>query len=168
MVQLATPLMWLAILGLAASVIVHVSSLLGLPQPFGPAAWGLHGGIFVVWLPTVLFAQRLSRGAKQADFWRATFRGCPPWVRRAAYGLFAYTFVNFFVGIALGPDSESDQFRIFSGHWMLFYFVAAATLHSASQLGSLMPRACPNGHEVSPFAKFCEACGSPLPPPPVV
>src|SRR5262245_11911762 len=156
--------MWLAIAGLIASAVVHVSSLFGLAQPFGAAAWGLHVGIFVVWLPAVLAAHRLSKGAKRSEFWTATLRGCPPWVRRTFYGLFAYTFVNFFAGIALGPDSEPERFRIFSGHWMLFYFMAAAILYSASQLDSLEPRRCPNGHEVSPFARFCDACGSQLPP----
>jgi hypothetical protein len=135
--------MWIAAAGLVASVIVHVSSLFGLPQPFGAAAWGLHVGIFIVWVPAVLVAQKLSRGARQADFWRAVLRGCPSWMRRVLYVLFAYTFINFFAGIALGPESEADNFRIFSGHWMLFYFAAMAMLYSADRLGSLSPRTCP-------------------------
>jgi hypothetical protein len=159
--------MWIAAAGLAASVIVHVSSLLGLPQPFGHAAWALHVGIFVVWIPAVIVAQKLSKGAKQADFWKAVLRGCPPWMRRLLYGLVAYTFINFFVGIALGPDTEAENFRIFSGHWMFFYFAGMAMLYSADRLGSLAPRTCPQGHEVSPFAKFCEECGSQLPPLPI-
>ena len=48
--------------------------------------------------------------------------GARPWMRTTLYVLFAYVFVNFFLGIALGPESEADQFRIFSGHWMVFYF----------------------------------------------
>jgi hypothetical protein len=167
-IQLATPFRWLAVAGFVASAIVHVSSLLGLRQPFGEAAWGLHIGIFVVWLPTVIVAQRLSKGVRQAEFWKATLRGCPPWMKRATGGLFAYALLNFFVGIALGPESESDRFRIFSGHWMVFYFVAAVTLYSAGQLGSLAPPRCPNGHDVSPFAKFCGACGAAIPPAPIV
>lgn len=156
--------MWIAAAGFVASVMVHVSSLLGLPQPLGRLAWGLHIGIFVVWLPAVLVAQRLSKGAKQADFWKAVLRGCPRWMKRFLYVLVPYIFINFFVGIALGPDTESDNFRIFSGHWMFFYFAGMAMLHSAHRLGSLEPRTCPQGHEVSPFAKFCEECGSELPP----
>jgi len=167
LVHLAVPFMWLAVAGLAASVVVHVSSLLGVPQPFGPAAWGLHVGIFVVWFPAVVVAQRLSKGAKQSDFWKATLRGCPLWVRRTSYVLFAYVFINFFAGIASGPDSDIKTFRLFSGHWMLFYFLAAATLYSANKVGSLESRRCLNGHEVSPFARFCDACGAPLPPLPI-
>jgi hypothetical protein len=159
--------MWIAVAGLIASVIAHVSSLLGVPQPFGPAVWLLHAGIFVVWLPAVVVAMRLARGAKQADFWKATLRGCPSWMRRGFYVLFAYAFINFFVGIALGLESGSDNLRLFSGHWTLFYYAGMAMLYSAVKIGSLEPRTCPQGHEVSPFAKFCEVCGTPLPPDPI-
>ena len=165
MLRLARPFALLALAGLVASVIVHGCSLLGLPQPFGEAAWGLHVGIFVVWFPAVLVAQKLTRGAKQADFWKAALRGCPAWMRTTLYVLFAYVFVNFFVGIALGPDSEAGQFRLFSGHWMVFYFAAFAMLWSAEQLGEAAASTCPQGHECSPFAKFCEECGAQLPPP---
>lgn len=167
MINLSRPFMWIAAAGFVASAIVHVSSLLGLSQPFGHFAWGLHIGIFVVWLPAVLVAQRLSKGAKQTDFWKAVLRGCPPWMKRFLYVLVPYIFINFFVGIALGPKTEADNFRIFSGHWMFFYFAGMAMLYSADQLGSLEPRTCPHGHEVSPFAKFCEECGSELPPLPI-
>ena len=167
MVHLARPFMWIAVVGLIASVIVHISSILGLPQPFGSAAWGLHVGIFLVWLPAIIVAQRLAKGAKQSDFWKAVLRGCPPWMRRGFYVLFAYAFINFFLNIALGPDSESDNLRLFSGHWMLFYYAGMAMLYSATRLGSLEPRTCPQGHEVSPFAKFCDECGSELPPVPI-
>ena len=164
MIYMSRPLIWVAAAGLAASVVVHVSCLLGLPQPFGNAAWALHVGVFVVWIPAVIVARRLSSGARPADFWKAALRGCPAWMRVALYVLGAYAFINFFAGIALKPDTETDNFRIFSGHWMLFYFAAMVILYSADRLGSLGPRTCPQGHEVSPFAKFCDQCGSQLPP----
>jgi hypothetical protein len=88
-------------------------------------------------------------------------------MRRGFYLLFAYAFINFFLNIALGPNSESDNLRLFSGHWMLFYYAGMAMLYSATRLGSLEPRTCPLGHEVSPFAKFCDECGSELPPVPI-
>ena len=121
-----------------------------------------------MWVPAVLMAQKLSRGAEPTDIWKAVLRGCPSWMRRLFYVLFAYAFINFFAGITLGSNSEANDFRIFSGHWILFYFAALAMLHSADRLGSLGPRSCPNGHEISPFAKYCEKCGSQLPPPPIV
>src|SRR6266540_914652 len=58
------PVMWLAVAGFFASLLVHLLALIGLPSPFGSATWLLHIGIFVVWLPTVLVAQRLGKGAK--------------------------------------------------------------------------------------------------------
>jgi hypothetical protein len=62
MEPLLLPIMWLAVAGFLASLIVHVLALIGLPSPFGPATWLLHVGIFIVWLPSVLVAQRLSPG----------------------------------------------------------------------------------------------------------
>jgi hypothetical protein len=150
--------------GFLASAVVHVYSLFGAANPFGPAAWALHVGIFVVWFPTVLVAQQLTKNVKQADFWKAVLRGCPPWVRRGAYILFPYAIVNFFAGIVLGASNGFNEFRIFSGHWMIFYYVGAATLYSAQRLGPLANRTCPQGHAASPFAHFCEECGAQLPP----
>jgi len=167
MLRLARPFAMLALAGLVASMVVHACSLLGLPSPFGAASWGLHIGIFVIWLPAVLMSQKLTRGARQADFWKAALRGCPPWMRTAFYVIFAYGIINFILGIALGPDSEADQFRLFSGHWMIFYFAGFAMLWSAAQLSTAPTPTCPRGHECSPFARFCEECGEPLPPPPI-
>ena len=164
MIHLTRPFIWIAVVGLIASVIVHSSSILGLNQPFGPAVWWLHGGIFIVWFPAVLVGQRLSKGVKQSDVWKAVLRGCPTWMKRGFYILFPYALINFILIFALGPDSESDDLRLFSGHWMLFYFAGMAMLYSATRIGSLESRTCQQGHEVSPFAKFCDECGSKLPP----
>src|SRR4051794_15277912 len=87
--------MWVAIAGFAASFLVHVLALAGLPSPFGPATWGLHIGIFVVWLPTVLVVQRMAKNVKQADLWKAVLRGCPPWVRTGMYIVGGYAIFNF-------------------------------------------------------------------------
>lgn len=162
------PLMWLAIAGFCASLVVHVLALFGVPSPFGAATWLLHAGIFVVWLPTVLVAQRLAKSVRQADLWKAILRGCPPWVRTGAYVVGGYAFVNFAVfafqtvTYAKGNIPENIEYRGFSGHWMVFYFVGAAALYSASRLG-LSQRRCPRGHEASPFANYCDVCGMQLP-----
>src|SRR2546428_7537833 len=163
------PVMWLAVAGFLASLLVHFLALLGLPSPFGSATWFLHIGIFVVWLPTVFVAQRLGKGSKQADLWKAVFRGCPAWVRSGAYVVGAYAVVNFVLFIiqtTAYPKNkvpELIEYRGFSGHWMAFYYIGAATLYSAIRLG-LDPRRCPQGHEVSPFANYCELCGAPILP----
>ena len=149
---------------------MHVSALLGVGCPFGDAAWVLHVGIFVVWLPAVIASQSMVRDFKQRDFWKATFRACPRWMKHMAYFFFAYTFLNFFIcfiagigGAAAGEsdgDTPSTVFRGFSGHWMAFYSIAMAILYSAAHVREHDDaRRCPNGHRVGPSAKFCEECG---------
>ena len=158
-------IMLLALTGFTASAIVHALAVAGVPSPFGPATWVLHVGIFAVWIPTILVAQRLTKTAKQSDFWKAAFRGCPPWVRVGAYllaGYAALNFILFVVSTGQYPKNEVPDvvnYRGFSGHWMVFYYLATATLYSAIRLGGVGQPRCRNGHEVSPFANYCEICG---------
>jgi hypothetical protein len=161
--------MWLAVAGFLASLLVHLFALVGLASPLGLATWLLHIGIFIVWIPTVLIAQRLSRNAKRTDFWKAILRGCPAWVQSGGYIVFAYALVNFVLFTAqLSAYSKNDvpiavEYRGFSGHWMCFYYIGAATLYSAIRLGNVSQRYCPRGHEVSPFANYCDVCGAQVP-----
>jgi hypothetical protein len=154
----------LAAVGFAASLLVHLAAWARVAPP--AAAWGLHLGIFVVWLPTVLVAQGLTRDFKQREFWGAALRGAPPWAPRALKWLGGYAAVNFvlFMLQAFGarPD-DALQARGFSGHWLIFYGAAAGTLYSAARLRTHgdPPRTCPNGHPVSIGARFCERCGAP-------
>jgi hypothetical protein len=46
-------------------------------------------GLFIVWLPTVLLMNRMTRDFKQKDVWRAALRGCPKWMQRLVYVLLA-------------------------------------------------------------------------------
>jgi hypothetical protein len=166
-----TPFMYLAGLGLVLSVIVHVSALLGTPSPLGEIAWGLHIGIFIVWLPAVIVAMSLVKDFKQKDYWKAALRGCPKWMKNLTYFFFGYAILNFALFIILeivsGNSKESrsgtppNVFRGFSGHWMVFYCAAMAILYSAIHVKEHDDaRRCLNGHLVSPSAKFCEECGS--------
>ena len=72
-----TPFMYLAGLGLVLSLIVHISALLGMPSPFGEIVWGLHIGIFIVWIPSVIVMNSLVKDFKQKDLWKAALRACP-------------------------------------------------------------------------------------------
>lgn len=165
------PFVLLAGIGLVLSLIVHGYALLGIPCPFGEVAWALHVGIFVVWFPAVIASQKLTKDFKQKDFWRATLRGCPKWMRHLTYFFFAYAIVNFilFMVIDIGGGLEKSTengtppniFRGFSGHWMAFYSAAMAMLYSAIHAKEHdETRRCLNGHPVSPSAKFCEECGA--------
>ena len=166
------PFIALAALGFILSVAAHLRAIAGLPIPGGKAVWALHVGIFVVWLPTVLVAYRLTRGANRKDFWKIALVGCPKWMRSALYvviGYAALNFVYFMVTTSSHPqpkgDAPPEEIRGFSGHWMIFYGAAFATLYSAYVVGYAgMERKCPNGHTVTITAKFCDECGAQLPP----
>ena len=136
--------MILAAIGLFLSIIVHVSALLGMPCPFGDKTWTLHIGIFVVWFPAVLASQRLAKDFKRKDFWKATLRACPLWMKWMTYFFFAYAILNFIIFILTDVggggssgsdgDTQSTVFRGFSGHWMAFYSASLAILYSADHV----------------------------------
>lgn len=170
----------LAGIGLVLSLAVHLSALAG-DALFGNAAFALHAGVFVVWIPTVIIARRTTRDFNSKDFWKAALRGCPAWMKWLTYGFFAYALVNFAYflltsAIASGHPSRPPQaamLRGFSGHWMAFYSAAMSVVYSSTRIPSHdAGRRCVQGHPVGPLANFCEQCGSPVrgspPTPPVV
>ena len=168
MALVLTPFLILSVIGLELSLVSHTFALLGLPQPLGATAWGLHVGIFVVWVPAVIVSSRLVGDFKRKDFWKAALRGCPDWMRWLTFAFFGYAFINFLLFIAVapprgagggGPNAPPQVFRGFSGHWMAFYSAAAAILYSAIVVSRSDPaRRCPNGHPVSSSAAYCEEC----------
>src|SRR5947207_13942720 len=89
------PFIVLAAIGFILSVAAHLAAVAGSPIPFGKAVWALHIGIFVVWLPTVLVAYRLTRRVSRKDFWKIALVGCPKWMRTALYIFFDYAILNF-------------------------------------------------------------------------
>ena len=143
MLKLIIPFLCLALIGLVLSFVAHLAALLGLPQPLGVATFGLHAGIFVVWIPAIIVGQRLVNGCQPDDYWKATLRGCRPWMRWLAWGIFAYAILNFLTflpfapgkGQRNGPQPPAIVIRGFSGHWMAFYAMAAAVLYSALVVG---------------------------------
>jgi hypothetical protein len=167
---LLKPFIALSAIGLLLSIIAHVIALSGGQVPYGNYAWGLHIGIFIVWLPAVLVANKYASDFKRKDLWKAALRGCPTWMRRTTYFFFGYAVLNFIIFAVLmnnvGKTSTANnaaQFRGFSGHWMAFYSAALSILYSATKADSFdKSRRCRNGHHVSPLAKFCEECGAPV------
>ena len=174
MVALLVPLLLLAALGFALSVAAHIASIAGITLPGGKAVWLLHIGVFVVWLPTVVIAIRVTRGERRKDFWKVVLSGCPPWMRGLAYGLIAYAVVNFiyFVVTAtaipkghhiMSGDPPPAIIRGFSGHWMIFYGAAFMTLYSVVMKRELLRgKFCPRGHAISVTDEFCPQCGESL------
>jgi len=134
MTALLYPFLGLSVLGLALSLMVHVGTWLGVELPF--EVFGLHFGVFVVWTPTAFISNFTRHGFRRRYGWREALRGCPRWMRWMAYGLFAYAFVNFFLSIVVGGmvSGGVSPLRAFSGHWMMFYGLAFATLYSTLHL----------------------------------
>jgi hypothetical protein len=129
----------------------------------------LHIGIFIVWIPAVLVANRLTKDVPRKDFWKAALRGCPEWMRYMSYGFFGYAFLNFVFFAITAPKGRAassmspSEVRGFSGLWMAFYSAALSIVFSAIRLWDQeWQRRCLNGHAVSPIAKFCDQCGRPV------
>lgn len=137
------PFLWffvvISCVGLALSIWVHVGAILG--QRVAPASffWMLHVGIFVVWFPAVLIAQRLVGNTSRRDVWKVILKDAPVWLRYAVYGFFGYAIINFLFFMARPPahssrtDTPPEVWRGFSGHWMAFYAAAFAILYSAAK-----------------------------------
>lgn len=96
----------------------------------------LHVGVFVVFIPAVLLQKRLVISGNRSQIWAELLRGCPGWVKPTLYLLFGYAFLNFFRDFVNRPQVPSPPLRMFSGHWMLFYFAAFAIIWSYRRVRS--------------------------------
>ena len=127
----------------------------------------LHVGIFVVWFPAVLVAQRLVGNLNRRDLWKVVLKGSPDWMRYMVYAFFVYAFVNFlfFMGKTAsgssGTNPPASVWRGFSGHWMAFYSAALAILYTGARAVDTSPR-CGNGHLALPNSTYCPKCGQPV------
>lgn len=166
------PFIWLFVglsaVGFALSLWVHFGAVAGRRVAPAPFFWILHIGIFVVWLPAVMVAQRQVGNLNRKDFWKVILKGSPDWVRYLVYGFLGYAVVNFMyfffqapTGHTEGADPPALVWRGFSGHWMVFYLSALAILYSAARQNAGSNR-CTNGHPVQGGANFCSRCGQPV------
>jgi hypothetical protein len=91
-------------------------------------------------------AKRVGNRRSQ-DYWKLVLQGSPEWMRYMVYGFFGYAFVNFALFISKAPTGGGGAnppaivWRGFSGHWMLFYSAALATLYSAAKTNGDVPSA---------------------------
>ncbi len=162
---------WISAMGFGLSLWVHFRAIVGQPVP--SFFWALHGGIFVVWIPAVTVAGRLAGWVRhKKDYWKSVLKGSPDWLRYTVYGVLGYAMANLVIFGAAnfsnrGHAGASDgEWRLFSGHWMAFYWAALAIHYSAARslgsesnfphgpLGS--PNAIPAPHFASTTAKACE------------
>ncbi len=155
--------------GLVLSFASHVAAILGLAGPLDEHVFALHVGIFVVGVPAALASNWLNFDFPRKHVWRATFRGCPPWMRYVAIGIVVYLLLSFAWFIANAQRQSPpighrpfEAVRVFSGQWMLFYTVATSILYSALHVRERdAGRRCTLGHSVGPLAEFCERCDNP-------
>jgi hypothetical protein len=127
---LLSPLMLYAACGLALSLVVHILSFFGIQFGGNTLFFGLHVGIFPLWIPVVFIAQKMTGGAQRRDFWKVALSGCPPRMKYMTYGFFIYAFVNFaifIIVVSMHPPAKGgtalppEVLHGFSGHWMAFY-----------------------------------------------
>lgn len=168
---LLPPLMLISGMGFALSAITHLAAFAGqidvlethLPQDvLETFTSAMTIGIFAVWMPAALIAQRINNGNRLQFSWKKVLAGCPSWMRNTAYAVFIYAFANFFLGIAGGMAEQQHGLRVFSGHWMIFYGMAFCIFFSSWNLPAMLKiRHCPAGHEVGHGDNFCPVCGLP-------
>ncbi len=164
------PFLWFFVcfsaVGLVVSLWVHLGAVMGRRVAPGAFFVMLHVGIFVVWIPAVLVAQRLVGSTNRKDFWKVVLKGSPDWMRYMVYGFFGYALLNFLFFMTKAPSGGGGNppavvWRGFSGHWMAFYSAALAVLYSAARTADTALR-CTNGHLASPDAIYCTRCGQPI------
>jgi len=171
----------LAILGFCASLLVHGSTFLDSGSIGMSRAWPLHLGIFAVVIPAVLSRPKRVAGVRRRslreEFAHAPRWMVPPFVALGAYAVLNFTLGITLLGgfsgekftdrdgkhVAVHGDvvrpvgdaeyqlRQAHQARLFSGHWMLFYWAAAVMLADGMRRRAAMsaPSAPPAGGPAS-------------------
>ncbi len=161
---IAFPVMLLAGAGVLLCLISYLRWLTGRYHPLASGPPILFVGIFVVWLPTVLLMNTVTRDFKQKDLWKAALRGCPSWMRMCLWVGSGIVMAITFLPVVLGRNSAPSEggFTLFP---IIFYGVSFCTMYSILHVDQLdASRRCLNGHAMPPLAKFCEECGAPTAP----
>lgn len=129
----------MAAAGFFASVVCHLTAWLQIEPPLGKAVFVLHVGLFVLWFPLVFFANRTMPKPGRGNF-DHLLAVMPKWVRTFAYGLFVYALLNFayfLFSTHKYPRNEVPfpvELRGFSGHWIMFYGIAAVGFIALARL----------------------------------
>jgi len=169
MMLLLHPFRFLSALGFTLSLIVHIAALLSVRITSDRNLIFLLVGSGIVYIPAILAAQWTSREFKRKEMWKASLRGCPKWMKTMVSVLGGYAVSSFILFALLSAKHGQSNSGIGHQAWlvstyaMTFYWTSFAFLHSALHSKEVdLRRRCMNGHLVSPLAKFCEECGSPV------
>ena len=162
---IAYPVMVVSALGVIACFLLHIATFFAGPEFGQRLLFILFSGIFIVWLPTVLLMNRLTRDFKQRDLWKAALRGCPGWMQKTLWVVWGYVFFAAFILPFLrgsNPGASPGSFLIFPA---AFYSTSFGVMYSVVNVDRFdASRRCLNGHAISPLAKFCQECGAPAAP----
>lgn len=128
---LAYPFMLLGLAGFLVSLYVHIAAWFG--QIVLPQSWllGLHIGMFPPFFVAIFLSPRALRLRRQV---RSDQAG--NFLNTAMMVVFFYALANFVLGMSIsafhhGQMSPVQEWKLFSGHWMLFYFWSFAILYQA-------------------------------------
>jgi hypothetical protein len=161
----AYPVMLASATGVLACFVLHIMGFYAGPELEKRAIPFLFPAIFIVWLPTILLMNSLTRDFKQRDLWKAALRGCPAWMKTALWTICGYaSFAAFLLPFLRGsnPGASPGGFVIFPAS---FYAISFCVMYSALHVEKIdSGHRCLNGHRISPLAKFCEECGAPAAP----
>src|SRR5437588_1407607 len=127
---IAYPVMLLSACGIVICVVLYALSFGGNASLAQRAPAVVFPGLFVVWLPTVLLMNGLTKDFKQKDLWKAALRGCPTWMRIALYiTLGAVFFLAFALPFLSGtnPSAQPGTFIFFP---VCFYAVSFCVMYS--------------------------------------
>jgi hypothetical protein len=158
-------LLAVASVGFAAQAIVHIAALSGFTAPFQQLEKLLIPALFVIFVPTILIMNRMTRDFKQRDIWKAALRGCPKWMRVALWTIAGYAWLAALSPLLFGSRNLSPlaSARCASAMILAFYAISVGVLYSSTQVAKVdVVRRCLNGHPVGPAASFCEQCGAPV------
>lgn len=145
------PLGLIAFVGFFLALLVHILTLasIDVSSQF-PYVWSLHVGMFLVWIPFVLFERKRFR--MQRIRLGEIMSGLPPWASFLVSVAFVYMILNFFLCAHVSGGGNADivggqyvlsshgrilahlteneyhlhrayEVRMFSGVWLTFYLI---------------------------------------------
>jgi hypothetical protein len=166
--RLLGPFVVLAAIGCAICLVLHLAALMGAASS-GNSILALVAGVFVVGFPAIVMSNEMApRLVNPVRHWKLTTEGAPQWMRIGAVVLMFYAIATFFTMATQHSEADSIEghmrpweLQMFSALFMAMYFWALTTMYAAKrQQDTGYVRLCPNGHQVSPAAQYCERCGT--------
>jgi hypothetical protein len=89
----------------------------------------LHGGVFLVWVPTFFIAGKGYVPSGKGKFISYLLRFCPLWMRMIIALFIVYGFTNILVSLILIKKSDPPWWP-FSSFWILLYSLGAGAIYS--------------------------------------